>query len=97
MKKTEARLYAESIQEQNREKMIDSLRELMHEDIEMFKLLHQLLHLDNTDAMRRLDRLPKPARNHLMQWIIPVARLGLTDATFAMEDKYTDPAEADDA
>lgn len=98
MSKGKARMYAESVVEQHREQLVDDLRELFARDPEGFKMLHQLVRMDNTAGERRLARMNATDRKWFLLLLLPFARLGLNEITFAMEDKNTAPsAEAGSA
>lgn len=88
-KKSKERLYAESIHDQSKEILIDQWRVLLQEDPEYFKQIHQILRQDNTVAEALIHRMPAPRRKHLMYWLIPLARVGMQQVTFDMEDKYS--------
>lgn len=89
MTKSKERLYAEHCLDQNMEAFADELRRLLADDKPLFITLNEALNRDNLTALDVLSRLSYEQRLHIMQYIIPAARIGLSVATFKMEDKYS--------
>lgn len=87
------RAYAESVTDQNVEAFVDELRGLLAENPGFLRRLVRLINLSNTAASRVIDDKPKRDRRELLLWLIPAARIGLSQSLMAMEDKYREPAE----
>lgn len=90
MNKSKERMYAESVADQNFELLVDETRKLLADDSQAFVKLNKLVHMNNTEAVDRLDLMNKATRRWMMAMLIPYARAGFSKATFAMEDKYTE-------
>lgn len=82
------RAYAEACTDQNREAFADELRRLHADDPKFLLTLTRLVHMGNRDAARVISQMPATERKHLLEWLIPAARVGLSICTFTMEDKY---------
>lgn len=91
MKHSQARIYAEGVLDQNKERLADELAQLLADSPDFFATLDRMVHMNAQDATRVLLRMPKAQQKVAIQWLIPCARVGLSVATFAMEDKYMDP------